>query len=100
MIKVSAKIDTTSVNRKISKQMRALEKLPEQGLDEFRKLTPIDTGNARRSTRLENKNIIHADYDYAQRLDNNWSRQTKNQGIVNPFTKWLQRQIKQIARIK
>jgi hypothetical protein len=100
MIKVSTRVDTSNLDRKISKQLKAIQNLPQESLDEFRRLTPIDTGNARRSTRLENKNTIHADYPYAERLDNNWSRQTRGKGIVEPFTRWLERRIKQIARIK
>ncbi|MEN9296026.1 MAG: hypothetical protein RJA42_292 [Bacteroidota bacterium] len=100
MIKVSTQVDTAKIDKKISKQVQAIQRLPQEGLDEFRRLTPIDTGRARRETRLENKNTIHADYPYAERLDNNWSKQTKGQGIVKPFTKWLEKQLKQIARIK
>lgn len=45
--------------------------------------TPIKTGNARRNTRIQG-NSIKADYPYAQRLEDNYSPQTKGQGIVNP----------------
>lgn len=47
------------------------------------KYTPIDTGNARSKTRL-NGTEIHADYAYAVRLDNGWSKQFKGQGMTKP----------------
>ena len=50
-------------------------------------------------TKRLNKQII-ANYAYAQRLDDNWSRQTRGQGIVKPFTTWWVTQIKRIAGLK
>jgi hypothetical protein len=99
MIKVSAKISQNQITPVIQRQIAALAALPAQGEKEFQALTPIDTGNARRRTRLQRKEIV-ADYPYAQRLDDNWSKQTHGQGIVAPFTKWWIAQLKRIARIK
>ena len=100
MIKVSVNVDNAVLNARIQRQVRALAGLPARGVDEFRRLTPIDTGRARQSTVLERQRIIHADYPYAERLDQNWSRQTRGRGILKPFIDWWQRQIKLIARIK
>lgn len=101
MLKLNVKVDNTKLNARLEKQQAALAKLPKDGLEKFRQLTPIDTGNARERTNLrENNKVILADYAYAKRLDENWSRQTKRQGIIAPFTKWWEQQIKRIGRIK
>ena len=49
-------------------------------------------GNARRRTTLQNSDIV-ADYPYATRLDNGWSKQSPN-GMVEPTIKFLQDYIK------
>jgi len=99
MIKVSVKVSKNAFTPAVKNMTQALSALPTQGLKEFQRLTPIDSGNARNRTILT-QNEIQADYPYAQRLDNNWSKQTKGQGIVAPFTRWWQAQLKRIARIK
>jgi hypothetical protein len=99
LIKVSVKLDQNAFTPAVKKIDAALKALPAQGVKEFQALTPIDTGNARRRTQLYGKEIV-ADYPYAQRLDQNWSKQTKGQGIVAPFTKWWIAQLKRIAGLK
>ena len=74
--------------------MRAL---PKQAHQEFVALTPIarvNGGNARRRTRLNN-NIITADYPYATRLNDGYSRQAP-QGMTDPWTKWMAQQLRKI----
>lgn len=99
MIRVSTSIKKNAFNPAVKKINTALAALPAQGLDKFRALTPIDQGRARRSTVLV-KTEIQANYPYAQRLEDNWSKQTKGLGIIGPFTRWWQAQLKRIARIK
>jgi len=98
---ISVKLDTSKLDLRIRRQQQALAQLPGQALDQFRRLTPIKSGNARSNTDLSgnNKQII-ANYAYAQRLDNNWSRQTRGQGMVKPFKAWWIKQIKRIAGLK
>lgn len=48
----------------------------------FHRITPRDTGNARRNTRLKEKEIL-ADYAYAGRLDEGWSKQAPT-GMSDP----------------
>lgn len=99
MIKLDVKVDTTAMNQSLMRVQRALSSLPQDTLDEFRKNTPKRTGNARRKTKL-NGHTIEADYPYAQRLEDNWSKQTKGQGIIKPTLKWLRNRVRQIARMK
>tara|TARA_R100001510_G_scaffold57502_1_gene65840 strand:+ start:2382 stop:2699 length:318 start_codon:yes stop_codon:yes gene_type:complete len=77
-----------------------IEKLPahvlEKGFDFFKKITPIDSGNARRKTELKQSksfssrdNKIHANYGYAQRLDTGWSKQARK-GMTGPTSDKMQ----------
>ena len=58
----------------------------------FRSITPKDTGNARRNTRQSN-NEIRAEYPYARRLDNGYSKQAPK-GMVTPTIEYLRKYIK------
>jgi hypothetical protein len=74
---------------------KELKKYPKDAEAKFISLTPIRHGNARRNTRLNNNNIIEANYPYAQRLDTGWSRQAPN-GMTKPFDIWMKQKSKQI----
>lgn len=74
---------------------RQLAKYPQDAEAEFIALTPIDTGNARRRTRLVNNDTIEANYPYAVPLDNGHSKQAP-QGMTKPFEKWVRNKSRQI----
>ena len=57
--------------------------------------TPERTGNAKRNTNLKNRSI-NANYPYAQRLDDGWSRQKPN-GMTKPTAKWFADYIKSLG---
>ena len=67
------KVDDKDFTDKINKLIKYTEDtLPKKLLKEFKRLTPIDSGNARRKTKLQkkkDKNIIDANYPYARVLD-------------------------------
>ena len=65
--------------------------LPDAVHAEFIKNTPIDKGNARRSTKLQNNTII-ADYPYSQRLEDGYSKQAPR-GMVEPTEQWIQKEV-------
>jgi hypothetical protein len=72
---------------RIQARLRQIEsKLPQirdRAYEEFVKVTPIDTGNARNSTRKITEGIF-ADYPYAVRLEKEaWSRQAPK-GMSEP----------------
>jgi hypothetical protein len=73
---------------------RALDKLPDEAYDVFRDETPIRTGNARSKTRLRG-DVINANYPYAGRLDNGYSRQSPR-GMVAPTIEFLRKRVRQI----
>lgn len=58
------------------------KELIDVGYPVFLKNTPIDTGNARRHT-TKTTSSIDANYPYAQRLDNGYSKQSPH-GMVQP----------------
>lgn len=92
---VEVKVDVKDLmTGEIKKIKQELAKVPRQGLAEFRSLTPIRSGNARRRTTLQG-DTISADYPYAQRLDEGWSKQAPK-GMTLPWEQWLRKRIKQI----
>jgi hypothetical protein len=90
-IKVDVKDLMTGELKKIKQE---LLKVPSQGLNEYQKLTPIQSGNARRNTYLAN-NTIRVDYPYAQRLDEGYSKQAPK-GMTLPWEAWFRNRIKKI----
>lgn len=97
MLSVSVKFteEITKMTKAIKKDLAAL---PKEAHAEFVSLTPIRSGNARRRTDLVGS-TIRADYPYAERLDNGWSKQAPR-GMTKPFEKWFERRVKQITENK
>jgi len=71
-------------------------KLADEGARFMESITPYKSGNAKRHTSADG-NIIRADYPYAQRLDDNWSKQTKGKGLVKPTIDHLEELIRKGA---
>ena len=93
MIKINVTI-TNDTSKYLAKVQRELRKYPAEALAEFKQLTPIRSGNARRRTRLTGNTIV-ADYPYAQRLDDGASTQAPR-GMTEPFVKWAQARARKI----
>lgn len=75
---------------------KVLRELDEQKISRFaynyfKDLTPIDTGNAKRKTRLSG-NEITTNYPYAQRLDTGYSKQAP-EGMSKPTLKAIKRYV-------
>ena len=91
-----------SIQNKISTNLERIKKelkeLPKEAKKEFVKNTPIRSGNARRSTRL-NKDTIEANYPYAKRLDEGYSKQSPD-GMTKPTEDFINKRVKQILRKK
>jgi hypothetical protein len=75
---------------------KELKTLPREAYDEWVRLTPRRSGNARRRTVLRNDTIV-ADYPYAQRLEQGWSDQAPN-GMAAPTEKFIRRRLKSKIR--
>jgi hypothetical protein len=81
----------------LKNQIKKVEELPKKAAEYFKAQTPVDTGRARRSTKLKGDKTIHADYPYAQRLDDGYSQQAP-QGMTKPTEKWVREQFKKIFK--
>ena len=82
----------------LAKIQRQLDALPQEAYKEFVKETPIKSGNARRNTKLKGDEI-QANYPYAKRLDEGYSKQSPD-GMVKPTEAFLRKRMKQILRGK
>lgn len=79
----------------LRRQRQAVAQYPDQALAEFKDLTPVRSGNARARTRLAGRDTIVADYAYAERLDDGWSKQAPR-GMTRPFEAWVRRWVNRV----
>lgn len=86
------KVNLTQFNKQIAEAKRALDDLPEFAEKTMQKNTPIRSGNARRNTELQGNTVV-ANYAYAERLENNYSPQTRGQGIIAPTEREIQKEV-------
>ena len=92
-------LNMSAVSKMFDQAEKVAKTLPKEAYDVFRDNTPIRSGNAFRSTRLRG-NTIDADYNYAERLDEGYSRQSPK-GMTGPTEKFLQKRIDDlIGKIK
>lgn len=86
------KVNLTQFNRQMAEAKAALDDLPEFAEKTMKEKTPYREGNARRNTNLQGNTVV-ADYPYAQRLEDNYSSQTKGKGIIGPTEKAIQDEV-------
>jgi hypothetical protein len=96
-IDVNVKLNVQPLARATRRQIRQIEALPARATEYFKAQTPIKTGNARRNTSLKDGDTIHADYAYAQRLDEGWSQKSPL-GMTKPTERWVRDQFKKIFK--
>jgi hypothetical protein len=80
----------------IVKVMAELKKIPFDAYNFFRGTTPIRTGNARNNTnytKTSSGGSIRADYPYANRLNEGYSRQATN-GMTKPTINEIRRMVR------
>jgi len=82
------------VSSKLKKIQDKLDKVPDEAHKVFVANTPIRSGNARRKTTIQ-KDTIKANYPYAKRLDEGYSKQAPD-GMVKPTVEFIRNRIKQI----
>lgn len=94
-------VDIGSALHQLNLNARAVDNIKREAADYFHDITPIRSGNARRNTRLSGDEIV-ANYPYAQRLDNGWSKQAP-MGMTKPTEKKIQelvdREVNRINKI-
>jgi hypothetical protein len=71
---------------------KKIDKLKSDAADFFKKTTPIRTGNARSKTKRD-RDRIKADYHYATKLNEGFSRQAPD-GMTNPTIEFIQDQVR------
>jgi len=89
---------TNRIGPDLRRKAAKLAPIPKLGYDHFRKVTPIDTGNAKNSTafsRTTTGGKITANYNYANRLNAGYSKQAPN-GMTEPTIEELKRQVKRV----
>lgn len=74
-----------------------LDRIAKKAYDYWVKITPVDSGNARRKTTLENNRVINANYNYAVPLDKGSSKQAKN-GMSKPTGRYVEQLLRQTIR--
>lgn len=96
MLRVSLDVNASKdeITPMLRRQRKELERLLPRAYREFLKNTPKRTGNARRRTHLDNDSI-QANYAYAQRLDEGWSKQSP-EGMVKPTMEFMEAEFKKI----
>lgn len=82
------------IGPKLLRKAQDLQKIPQMAHEKFVSVTPRDSGRARRSTRLDG-NTINADYPYATRLNQGWSKQAP-QGMWEPTLKYIRGLVRRI----
>jgi len=87
-----------NITPSLQKMMAKLAKVPQEAFKEFVKETPIRTGHARRSTKL-NGNTITANYPYAKNLDEGSSQQSPD-GMTKPTEAFVKKRVNQIIKGK
>lgn len=76
----------SAITRRIEQVEKKLDQreILDLAYDVFKNTTPIRTGNARKKTKKEGTDTIFADYAYAKRLDQGYSRQAPD-GMSKPM---------------
>lgn len=94
---MALKLVNDSVTPSLQRIERELAQLPRRAYDVWQQNTPKLSGNARNSTKLVANNIIDANYAYADRLDQGYSKK-RPQGMSKPTEQFLNREIAKIMR--
>lgn len=105
MIEFNIRISRNLMTPALKKIQADLNNLPKELEKKMIDLTPIDTGNARKKTRLVNKRI-QAAYAYAKVLDRGRHMTRRGmrgsnqapQGMTRPLREWYKQRIRQLLR--
>lgn len=87
--------------RKLTSKLQDLQELKGEimpkALVTFLRNTPRKSGNARQNTRLNNQKDIVANYAYAERLDQGWSKQSPS-GMTKPTQQQIEKLVKEYVK--
>jgi len=89
---------TSDIKQEMAAYSKVAAQVAKRSYEYFKSITPIQSGNARRNTRL-NDTTIEANYSYADKLDSGSSRQAPK-GMTEPtvkkMDKYLEEEFKKI----
>jgi hypothetical protein len=85
-----------TITPSIKNNAKRLSNLAREAYDYWVQQTPRRSGNARNRTVLRG-DTISAEYPYAQRLDEGWSRQSPR-GMSRPTEQFIRNRLKRILR--
>ena len=88
------KVQSARIRQSLGRISARFQDLPKDAYKYWKSITPIDTGNARRRTRLQGRKI-KANYNYAVPLDKGHSRQAPR-GMSDPTTKYIKDRISRV----
>jgi hypothetical protein len=96
---ISLKINIKNqISKDLASKIKKLDQVPKDAYTFFVAHTPIRSGNARRHTYLK-KDIIHAAYPYAKRLNDGYSRQAPD-GMTKPTEAFVKQTVDKIIKGK
>jgi hypothetical protein len=86
---------TNDIKKEMDAYSRVASIVAKRSYEYFKSITPIQSGNARRNTRLKDT-TIEANYDYAEKLDTGYSSQAPMGMSEANMDKYLDEEIKKI----
>jgi hypothetical protein len=95
---MSVTLNVNTMSSSLKRIQKKLAQVPKEAFKEFVSDTPIRSGNARRKTKLKGKTIV-ADYPYAKRLDEGYSKQSPD-GMTKPTEAFIKKRVAQILKGK
>jgi hypothetical protein len=95
---MSVTLNVNTMSSSLKRIQKKLAQVPKEAFKEFVSDTPIRSGNARRKTKLKGQTIV-ADYPYAKRLDEGYSKQSPD-GMTKPTEAFIQKRVAQILKGK
>lgn len=93
---MTVRVTRNKITPSLGRIQARFDTLPKRAFQEWRKLTPRRTGNAKRKTKLQ-RSVINASYPYAERLDSGYSRQAP-QGMWEPTKRFIERITRRMVR--
>ena len=90
----------SKINNRLNKVLKTLDdnELTKVAYKKFVEVTPVDKGNARRNTKKQGNEIV-ANYPYATRLEEGYSKQAP-QGMSEPTIEYIQEYVYQKTGVK
>lgn len=95
---MSVTLTVNTITNSLKRIQKKLNQVPKEAYKEFVQETPIRSGNARRKTRLQGK-TINANYPYAKRLDEGYSKQAP-EGMSKPTEDFIKQRVAAILKGK